>query len=445
MRRRPILGRTTSSAWRGWACWAAASLISALPAAAGNGHLLHGVGAIQSSMGGSGVALPIDVLGALHGNPALLVDLTEDTVALGTEIIDASNAVESEVGPFHGRTEDAGDPVLVPALGFVKHRSSRLAIGFGMLGVAGLATSYPQDPTNPILAPQPFGLGQVYTSYELLEAPLAVSWRARPDLAVGVALVPARAVLAASPAGFASPDCASNGSCFFPSLDEDAAIGFGAQVGLRWRASDVVSVGFAAESEGRFERFEWPTTVANPALPTFGTARAASLRLNSPPMVSVGVALQLGEDLRLALDGRWVGFGSTDGFAADDPDPVTGQPRGLGWEDVLVAALGVDYRVSEALSLRAGLNVGENPIPDAVAMFNVASPAVFERHATLGLGYRLPSGLALELAYYHAFESSIEGPLLGSGGPVPGTRVRNEMSLDGVVLTLVLGLGRAAP
>ncbi|HEV3077497.1 MAG TPA: hypothetical protein VHB47_23960, partial [Thermoanaerobaculia bacterium] len=50
-------------------------LLGAVPAAAGNGHFLHGVGAVNDAMGGAGVALPNDTLGALNLNPALLTEL----------------------------------------------------------------------------------------------------------------------------------------------------------------------------------------------------------------------------------------------------------------------------------------------------------------------------------------------------------------------------------
>ena len=46
--------------------------LAATPAAfAGDGHTLHGVGAVNSSMGGAGVALGIDTIGGLLLNPAL--------------------------------------------------------------------------------------------------------------------------------------------------------------------------------------------------------------------------------------------------------------------------------------------------------------------------------------------------------------------------------------
>ena len=45
------------------------------------------------------------------------------------------------------------------------------------------------------------------------------------------------------------------------------------------------------------------------------------------------------------------------------------------------------YKVSEQLTLRAGLNLADNPIPDA--MVNPLFPATVKDHYTLGLGYKV--------------------------------------------------------
>ena len=87
------------------------------PAAAGNGHFLHGVGAVNDALGGAGVAFPNDALGALNLNPALLARLDGYQFQFSLENVGQDNAVESWVGPFSGRTEDEGDDAAVPAFG----------------------------------------------------------------------------------------------------------------------------------------------------------------------------------------------------------------------------------------------------------------------------------------------------------------------------------------
>src|ERR1700681_1252963 len=176
---------------------------------AGDGHTLHGVGAVNSSMGGAGVALPIDTLGGLLLNPALAVGQDGSHFAFSAEYNGAKNAVESSVqtpiGTFSGHTDEAGDRALIPAFGFVHHtRGSNFAYGIGFLGLAGFGADYPQDNHNPILAPQPQGFGRVYSNYQLLKVPTVLAWQLSDAFSFGLSLNAARATLTADPAGFAS-------------------------------------------------------------------------------------------------------------------------------------------------------------------------------------------------------------------------------------------------
>src|SRR5262245_5156358 len=113
-------------------------LLAAVPAWAANGHLLHGIGAVNSAMGGAGVALPHDALGALQANPALLAGLDGHRFEFSAEYVTAKNSVSSNVGPFAGRTAETGDSSVIPAFGWTRHASgSRFALGMGFLGLAG--------------------------------------------------------------------------------------------------------------------------------------------------------------------------------------------------------------------------------------------------------------------------------------------------------------------
>src|SRR4051794_15116222 len=104
-----LQGGSMHRTFKGFA-FVAAALLTGAPAWAANGHLLHGVGAVNSAMGGAGVALPNDALGALNLNPALLTELDGYKFEFSAEYNDAKNAVESSVqtpvGTFSGRTED---------------------------------------------------------------------------------------------------------------------------------------------------------------------------------------------------------------------------------------------------------------------------------------------------------------------------------------------------
>jgi long-chain fatty acid transport protein len=407
-------------------------LLLATPAAhAGNGHNLHGIGAVNSSMGGAGVALPIDPLGALLLNPALLADLDGSRFAFSAEYNTQKNAVASRVGPFSGRTEDDSDPAVVPAFGWTQHkRGSRFGYGVGFLGLAGFGVDYPQDPTNPILAPQPNGFGRVFSNYQLMKIPAVLAWRLSDNFSFGLSLNTARATLTANPAGFAAPDCSGpRGPCFFPRVDADSAWGFGLGIGAYYKLSDAFAFGLSYNTETDFEDFDWNSAVANPGLPTFGVNRKITLQLNSPAVLVAGIGWTPNSRLAIGIDGKWINYEDTEGFKDV-----------LGFKDITVFDAGVQWQATDKFTLRAGYNVAENAIPEERTFLTVAVPAIFEDRVAVGAGIRVNQSLMLDAAYYHVFENKITGPFLGPTGPVPGTSVTTEMAMDSVVLTFSFSL-----
>jgi len=417
---------------KGSALLLALTLALAAPAAyAGNGHNLHGVGAVNSAMGGAGVALPNDALGALLLNPALLTGLDGSRFEFSAEYNTQKNAVESKAGPFSGRTEDDSDPALIPAFGWTRHKSgSRLAIGMGFLGLAGFGADYPQDSTNPILAPQPQGFGRVYSNYQLMKVPFVVAWKVNDSFSVGASLNTARSALTAEPAGFASPDCSGPaGPCFFPHVNADSAWGFGLGVGAYYKVNPAFALGLSYNTETDFSDFEWNSAVSNPNLPTFGRGRKIKFQLNAPAVLVGGLAFTPNDRLAIAVDGKWINYENTEGFKDT-----------LGFKDITVFDAGVQWRATDKVTLRGGYNRGENPIPDELTFINVAVPAIFEDRVTAGFGMRVNESLELNAAYYHVFENRITGPFLGPTGPVPGTSVTTEMTMDSIVLTFSFNL-----
>jgi long-chain fatty acid transport protein len=416
----------------------AAAALGALPAIAGNGHFLHGVGAVNDAMGGAGVALPNDTLGALNLNPALLTEIDGSSFAFSAEYPKALNAVSSQVGPFSGHTSETGRTPLVPAFGFTRHpKDASFAYGVGFLGLAGVGVDYPQDPTNPILAPQPRGFGRVYSNYQFLKVPIEAAWRINPEWSVGAAVVTGRASFTADPAGFAAPDCSGppSNSCFVPRVATDSAFGLAGQAGIHYRPSPLFAVGLSYTTGQRFQSFQWNSTVANPNLPTYGTARRISFRLDNPATLVGGFAFTPTPQLKLALDGKWIDYAGARGFGGSGIDPATGQARGLGWKSITVFDAGGQYQATPWLALRLGYNHTENAIPDSVAFVNVASPAIWSNHITGGVGIRVDRALTLDAAYYQALRTRITGPFLSPAGPVPGTQVTDEMAMRSFVAT----------
>ncbi len=411
------------------------ALLAAPAAFAGDGHTLHGVGAVNSSMGGAGVALPIDTLGGLLLNPALATEQDGSHFAFSAEYNTATNAVSSTVptpvGPFSGKTDDFGDTALIPAFGWVHHtRGSNFAYGIGFLGLAGFGTDYPQDPSNPILSPQPHGFGRVYSNYQLLKVPTVLAWKISDAFSFGLSLNAARATLEADPAGFASPDCSGPaGPCYFPHVNGDSAWGYGAGVGLYYKVTPTFALGASYNSKTTFQSFLWHSAVADPGLPNYGANRKISLQLDLPAQAVVGLGWTPTNRFALAIDEKWIDYEDAAGFKDV-----------LGFKNIKVEEAGLQYKATSKVALRLGYNHSEVPIPPDRTFLTVEVPAVFVNHYCVGLGVQATDNMTLDLAYYRVPNSTITGPFLGPTGPVPGTSVTTRSGMKSFVATFNFAL-----
>ena len=72
------------------------------------------------------------------------------------------------------------------------------------------------------------------------------------------------------------------------------------------------------------------------------------------------------------------------------------------WEDQTVIGAGAAYKPVTPLTLRAGYNYGENPVPDRY--LNALFPAIVQNHATFGAGYDFGQGSQLNASVQVAFE-----------------------------------------
>jgi len=421
----------------------AALLALAAPAAALDGHFVPGFGARNTAMGGAGAALTnTDPLTALGFNPAALTAIDGDQVQFGIELIkgspEISSTVQTPFGAVSGKTDDDSGLQPLPDVAWARHKKgSNWAVGFGTLAMAGFVTDYPQDSSNPLLAPQPFGFGRVNSEYQYLRLPLAVAYQVNPKLSIGGALTLGYARLSSTAAAFAAPDCSGPTTCYYPAANSEDAWGQGFQLGLLFRATPTWSLAASYTSEQSFQDFEYNSSVANPNLPTFGLDRSFKFNVGVPAQAVVGTAWSPTSTLDLALDVRWIGYDGVDGLGQSGFNP-DGSLRGFGWDDIVVVALGGEWRVGPHWALRAGYNHADSPIREELAFFSTPAPATFSNHASVGLGYKVDQQLRLDVAYYRGFRHDVSGPFVSPAGPVPGTEVTQSNASDSFLATLGL-------
>lgn len=401
------------------------------PLSATDGHFLHGVGAVNSAMGGAGVASMDDLLGSFYLNPAGIFTEEGSRVALGFEMMQAQRSVSSSFGGFTGETESKKAFVPIPAFGWATKLDDNLTFGVGMLGIGGFGVDYPSDPSNPILSPRPMGFGQVYSNFQFMKISPAFSLRLSENLYLGASLNLDWASLAVDPMPTASPAVDTNlGTAYYSrATAADGAFGVGFQAGILYQATDMLRVGLSYSSPQVFQDFEYNSMYENPTVGNFGTPRDITFSMDVPAVYAGGFALDFG-GAQWNGDLRYITYSSTSGFDKAGMD-MTGAVQGFGWEDILVLATGVQLQPTERFFLRAGYNFTENPIPDEQSAFNVPAPAIVQHHITVGAGLKWDH-VGIDVGYYRALENDITGAF---PTPMGNMDVTNSMFEDSFLMS----------
>jgi long-chain fatty acid transport protein len=413
-------------------------------ASATDGHFLHGVGAINSAMAGIGVASPTSLLGAFYVNPAGLLAFKGTATELGFEMFKPERSIESKAGPVSGTTASSSAFVPIPAFGWSRELSKdRLTVGVAGLGVGGFGVDYHTDPTNPVLAPRPFGFGAIYSNFSLMKIIPALAYRPTENLRLGVAVNVDWASLAVDPMPIAAPavdpgpdgawQTADDRAYYSRATDAAGSFGAGAQFGLQYAVTPHVAVGLAYTTPQVFQTFEYGGVYENPNLASYNTPRTIKFNMDVPAVYAAGLSFTPSSAFTFGLDTKYITYASTRGFK-DQGFASDGSVKGFGWRNIWSVASGLQFRPVSRIALRAGYNYSGNPIPNALSMFNSAAPAVVQHHATLGAGYTFTNGFGIDVGYYHAFANSITGPFQTPAGAMPGTSIKSSMSENSILV-----------
>ncbi|MBC7964414.1 MAG: outer membrane protein transport protein [Fuerstia sp.] len=416
---------------------------SATPAAAQFGPMLSSTGPINRSMGGASAAAPLSASGALLWNPATLSGLEGSQIDVGAELLFPHTTLASSVAagsfgpgippvPLSGQTHSEDGVFALPTIALA-HRpeESPFTYGLGIFAVAGFGLNYAGSTTNPVLgppAPVGLGFGPVFSQYQVMQIAPALVYDVNDQLSVSVSPLVDLGILQLDPSVVSAPDDA-NGDTFatYPSATHaQPAWGAGFSVGTYYKAGDW-GFGSSYKSPQWFQAYNFNTTNE------LGLPRSTAFNLNLPAIVSVGTSYKGIDRVLLAADVRYLDFVNTKGFG-DSGFAPDGSLRGTAYQSIFAIALGAQYQVTNAASVRLGYNWNENPIPDSQAAANIASPLTIQHVLSTGASYQVTDALSLSIAYSHGFQNSISGPIVLPGGAVPGTSITNSTSFDSVII-----------
>jgi long-chain fatty acid transport protein len=152
-----------------------------------------------------------------------------------------------------------------------------------------------------------------------------------------------------------------------------------------------------------------------------------------PQIASWGVAYKGFERTLIDVDLRYLDYADTPLLGT----PAPPQGTGMGWRSVFAVAVGGQYQLTDALTLRAGYLFNTNPIPSERTLLNVQLPGITEHMLAVGATYKMTEDIAFSFAWTHSFRNAITGSI----AQLPGSVVREDAQVDSLVAGLTIQFG----
>ena len=438
-----------------------AATLVAMPAFATDGMNLEGYGPVATGMGGASMAYDNGVA-AVMNNPATLALMPEGNridVALGLlspYVISSMNGAPDAGSSAH--------MFYMPAMGWVQ-KSGQMSYGLGMFAQGGMGTEYSADSFmaagsgEKVRSEVSVGRLIVPFAYEVnknfaLAASLDFVW-AGMDLKMAMSgsqfmnMMPGQSQTAGTASGtmvdilggafsggMLNPTTfGSSGWARFDFSDSSAftgaakGTGFAGKLGGVYKVSDVLTVGATYHSQTSLSDLEANGAVLSMKVNGAGTGNVDTIipvtgkikvkDFQWPQTIGAGLAYQASDKLVIVADYKWINWAEVMKsfkmtFTADAAQASTAASSfGLGgtsvdatlfqnWKDQHVIMIGAGYTVSPEWTLRAGLNITNNPIPDSY--LNALFPAIEKNHVTLGAGYMISKASSVDASFTYAPE-----------------------------------------
>ncbi len=390
----------------------------ATSAFATNGYFAHGNGMTAKGMAGAATAMTKDAFGGAN-NPATMVwvgnryDVGADAFspvrnATRTGSAQAQHAIQNPNYPsgffdgFNGSWDSDNELFAVPEFGYNKMQSDKMSLGVTVYGNGGMNTDYATNSSGMNILNGSTALG--VDLVQLVVAP-TVSYKVNESTSVG--LSPLFGFQRFEAYGLQAFTGASSSSGSVTNNGVDDATGFGARVGFYSKLNDKMSVGAAYSTKIDMSKFD-----------KYKGLFAEQGNFDLPENWNIGLAIQASDKLSLAFDYQHISYSGVKAVANVSTAILSGvalgadNGSGFGWSDMDISKLGVEYKYSPKMTIRAGYSHTDSPIQARDVTFNILAPAVIEDHYTLGFTYNLDKDSDLTVAYAHAVENSLSGASL---------------------------------
>jgi len=406
---------------------AVAAALAAPSAFATNGYFSHAYGMKGSGMGGVSTAMTHDTFGGAN-NPATMV-WVGNRMDIGASWFNPErSASRTGASMFPNVSTDSGSTgFLVPEFGYNKMLNPNMSFGITVYGNGGMNTDYPSGVmSSATCSGFPSGVasnsnllcGSGRLGVDLMQLIIAPTWSYKLSETNSVGVSPLIAYQRFKAEGLQGFTGFSSDSTKLTNNGYDTSTGFGVRFGWYGKMSDTVSVGAAYSTKISMSKFD-----------KYAGLFAEQGDFDIPSNINLGLAIKVSPTVMVGVDYQKIKY--TDVKSVSNPSTNGGTTmantlggsdgRGFGWGDVDVWKIGVEYKHSDRLTIRAGIDRTDNPITSRDVTFNVLAPGVVQNHYSVGFTLAMDKNTELTGAYTYVAENKVSGSSLydnwlGAGG-----------------------------
>ncbi len=395
------------------ACAVTAALTIPMTAMATNGYFGHGYGTKNKGLAGGGSALPQDAMAAAT-NPAGMVTVG-DRMDLGVALFSPSSRGYTVTGTpagappaffplAEGSYESDNDFFLIPHFARNWMLDSDSSVGVSVYGNGGMNTEY--------AAPGPYGGGVTGINLEQLFINTTYSRKINATSSWGASLIAVYQTFEAKGLGAFGALGFSSDAANLTDNGQDTSTGFGVKFGWQGEVSKGLTLAASYQSEMDMSEFD-----------DYSGLFAGQGDFDIPSTWTLGLAWDATPKSTLTFDIQQIMYSDIAAIANPFlPNLATSQlgdanGAGFGWDDMTIYKLGYQWETSADWTWRAGISVGDQPIPSSEMMFNILAPAVMETHITGGFTMKTGTDSEFSLAAMYAPNSSVSGANPLNDGP----------------------------
>lgn len=362
--------------------------VAAIATAQAGAFGLNEYNAISTGNAMAGAAAGGAGVGSMVFNPATMTDFSGAWGSQTFTYIDPDITVKS---PVFGNTNDIGNGGrLVPAGQGLYQINNQLWVGLEVGAPFGLVTD---------VKPQYWAAydGQVTSVFSVIGTPmLAYKVNDMLSFGAGVEIGYVRARL--------SKDISPLAPGSWLDLDGDD-MGAAYKVGFTLKPIAGTKIGVGYRSQMFVRESGSLQVLGIPAIPGLSGpimegVHPMHVGLMLPDQLNVGLRQQLTNDLTLGLTYQWTDwskFSQTVAYV----DGVPGLPLVFDYRNGFLISGGLDYRLNDKLTLRAGVEWEQSPIYDAIRQ--VSLPDADRTYLGVGASYQINPQMSVDFAYAHVF------------------------------------------